>query len=198
MERFIKFTLLFFLLHFAAANTWCQANKKTVLLAPNKQPVKLDSAVVYTPSFLFSSKSTFPDTISIAPSAYFFDPTTNFFTWIIVPPDTLYLRFQVFTFVQQSSYRRYTLQTTNTGNDLETERAKFQLDKSNNSDFFGGNSMHKSGSLARGIGFGNNQSLGLNSALNLQLNGQVTPNLQLTAALSDANIPFQASGTTNQ
>ena len=198
MERFIKFTLLFFLLHFAAANTWCQANTKIVLLAPNKQPVKLDSAVVYTPSFLFSSKSTFPDTISIAPSAYFFDPTTNFFTWIIVPPDTLYLRFQVFTFVQQSSYSRYTLQTTINGNDLETERAKFQLDKSNNSDFFGGNSMHKSGSLARGIGFGNNQSLGLNSALNLQLNGQVTPNLQLTAALSDANIPFQASGTTNQ
>ena len=199
MKRFCKFCLLVLLAcKLFAPTSYSQVHKKVLALAPTAQTIVLDSSAIYTPSFHFSRTTSFRDTLTFRKSDYLLDSTTNVFQWIKVPTDTIYLRFQVFPLALQQNFQRYVIPSVQNGNDLEKEREKFQIRASSTNELFGGSSMHKSGSLARGIGFGNNQSLGLNSASNLQLNGQITPNLMLTAALSDANIPFQASGTTNQ
>ena len=199
MKRFLKFCLLVLLsCQFFVLTGYSQWHKKVICLAPTQQAVFLDSNSIYTPSLQFSSSPYFTDTIRFRKEDYSLDSATNIFQWIATPTDTIYLRFQVFPFALQQSFQRYTLRTNTPGINLEKEREKFQIETNSTTDLFGGSALHKSGSLARGIGFGNNQSLGLNSALNLQLNGQIASNLTLTAALSDANIPFQASGTTNQ
>jgi hypothetical protein len=56
--------------------------------------------------------------------------------------------------------------------------------------------INKTGNLARGISFGNTQNVFVNSALNLQLEGKLTENIRLTAAISDQNVPFQPEGNT--
>ena len=56
--------------------------------------------------------------------------------------------------------------------------------------------ISKTGNLARGISFGNTQNVFVNSALNLQLEGKLTDNIRLTAAISDQNVPFQPEGNT--
>lgn len=60
------------------------------------------------------------------------------------------------------------------------------------------NGLNRSGALSRGITLGNNQSLVLNSGLNLQLNGKLDNDVDVTAVLTDNAVPFQPDGTTQQ
>jgi hypothetical protein len=63
---------------------------------------------------------------------------------------------------------------------------------------FQNDGLTKNGNISRGISFGNNQDVVVNSNLNLQVSGKLTPEIDMVLAATDNNIPFQADGTTAQ
>jgi hypothetical protein len=64
--------------------------------------------------------------------------------------------------------------------------------------FFEGTDLQRSGSLFRGFTIGTNRDISLNSGFNLQLNGKLTNDIDVTAALTDENTPIQPEGNTQK
>jgi len=70
--------------------------------------------------------------------------------------------------------------------------------KLQNDIFFKKKGLDYSGVYSRGINVGNNQNLSLNSNFNIQMNGVIGDDIQVSAVLNDNNIPIQPDGNTQR
>lgn len=117
------------------------------------------------------------------------------------PPDSMVVRYQTLPYnLEQKLFHK---NPSIVYQDLSAFNKPFTIfyntkDDKTNDFLFQNDGLNKNGSISRGINFGNNQDVSVNSNLNLQVNGKLSPEIDMVLAATDNNIPFQADGTTAQ
>ena len=158
----------------------------------SKKSFQIDTLTIYPNSFVVLAGK---DTLS--KNEYDFNYSTNSFKLNKNRTDTLTFSYQVLPFEFNKTIKKR--DTTIIYQENKGDRDKFKIENTYTvNDIFGGSDLTKNGSISRGVSFGNNQDLGVNSSLNLELTGNIAPNLKVIASVSDANLPIQPDGNTNK
>ncbi len=164
-------------------------NKK---IKATKEVVKIDTLTIYPNSFVVKCNGN-----QLTRDQYNLDCTNGTFQLLSTADSfDLELSYRVLPYNLGKEYKQR--DTNLIYKEYKGTRDKFLIHQEQvNDEVFGGTGIKKNGSISRGLTFGNNQNVALNSSLNLELSGEISSNLKLKASITDNNIPIQPEGNTS-
>lgn len=170
-----------------------QSNLRSKIIHLNRDTIQLDSLLILPETVKVSHGKQLLDKswYELILSKGLFVPSDKLKTY----NDSISIEYRIFDYnISKASYQRDLSQIS-----LSTKRGvnKFAIrtPRKSNSAFSGGQ-LEKQGNYTRGISYGNNQDVVVNSNLNLQLSGKLSEDINILAAISDNNIPIQPDGNT--
>ena len=163
---------------------------KSVLITSDT--LLLDTLSIVPGSVIVSQKN-----LSLSDSVYFLLPIKSLLIWQAPIEGEVQISYRVFPISFDKPYSH------------KDTSAIYKLDAKNPDpfrfstiekqvDIFSMGGLNKFGSISRGVMFGNNQDLSINSNLNLQLSGKISDNISILASVTDNNLPIQPEGNTQQ
>lgn len=182
-------------LFFASLSGWAQVfnpnQKKAFKIIPDT--LVLDSLSIVPGSIQFKI---YPDNDSLQPVA---DYKQHSLIFKSKKPDSLIVSYKRFPFNFEKKF--FHKDQNDLYTDLSRPNNPYTISYTNSARqnyLLQDDGLTKNGNVSRGITFGNNQDVVVNSNLNLQVSGKLTPEIDMVLAATDNNIPFQADGTTAQ
>jgi hypothetical protein len=152
--------------------------------------VKLDSLSIVPQTLLVSGFDT---------AYYSLDIVESVLTWKKnTATDSVYVLFRTFPFRLNAETFRYDYDSIRKSTVFTPYIVKPSNPKTIYPGVFDLGGVNYNGSFGRSLSFGNNQDAVFNSQLNLQMNGYIGDSIEVSAAITDNNLPIQPDGTTQQ
>ena len=189
LKRLYILLLFIFAVHFihAQINPPSLSNLRKITISTKDKTVKLDSL------------SLVPGSVTIdGVSAYYYkvDEVNGTITWLDKPnKENVTVTYRVFPYKLNAVVRHFSYDSIR-NNFLSNNPFTLRVGTKQTSPLTDFGNIKSEGSFGRGISFGNSQDAVVSSSLNLQLNGFIGDSLELTAAITDNNIPVQPDGNT--
>ena len=194
----MKKHLLFHLLFFLSLQTFSQeelSRLRIKVFPVQEDTIRLDSLSVVEESVIVSA---FSSGLAISKDLFEVDPVHSDLIWKNKPAtDSIKVVYRTFPFKLARVVFHKDVSQLEPTEEYEVNPFSYTPEKQSATliDF---GSLDYNGSFARGLSFGNNQDVVLNSSFNLQLAGNITEDIEVVAALTDNNIPIQPDGSTQQ
>lgn len=160
--------------------------------------IKADTTTLDSLSIVPGSVTVLANGKAADSNAYHVDYPAALLVWKTDKPDSVFIVYRVFPLSFTQVYLHKDKAKADPEQIGDTNPFRFSAGSNTIDDIFGSDQLNKSGSISRGIAFGNNQDLSVNSTLNLELSGRLTDNIQVLASVTDDNIPIQPDGNTQQ
>ncbi|MBU6158511.1 MAG: hypothetical protein KGP35_05710 [Bacteroidetes bacterium] len=164
------------------------SNLRYKKISVSKVPVKIDSFSIIPGSIVIPG---------VPADWYRLDWVNGKLNWLTLPSfDSMSITYRVFPYSFNAPFRRMDYEAVKYN--FMTRPIEMESDQSDSRALFDFGKIKYNGSFGRGISFGNNQDAVVNGLLNLQINGMLGDSMELSAALTDNNLPIQAEGNTQQ
>ncbi|MFZ5554716.1 MAG: hypothetical protein ACOZCO_16495 [Bacteroidota bacterium] len=177
---------------FAAAVALGQGNLHRQKFLISNDTLRLDTLSLVPESTLIFLNGT-----SLPESEFTVNEALSLVIFKTMPGDTVTVYWRTFPADFSKEYAHKSKKVLQPDNKGVINPFSFSISDKNNDPFLT-EGLNKSGSVSRGVSFGNNQNLAVNSSLNLQLSGKISDKLQVQASVTDDNIPIQPDGNTQQ
>jgi hypothetical protein len=189
------FILVFVLVPFCIVNAQDFNNLRTHIISNKFDTIKIDTLSIIPNSVVIrDSLGDKTDT-----NFYRIDYAKALLVWNLPRLDQIKFKisYRVFPYYFAETFKHKDIKNIKINESGIYEPFIFQSD-TKTSDIFKTKGLNKNGSISRGISFGNNQDVVLNSNLNIQLSGKLSEDIDILAAITDNNIPIQPQGNTQQ
>lgn len=191
----LRIHLLFILLFLLGFKTHAQnlSNLRSKVINLKQDTIQLDSMMILpeTIQLYYQNKLIESKEYTLSVGHGYFIPSPQLKNTF----DSLTINYRIFDYnVTKESYNRDISQINLSVN--EPTKTFIINPSSKRSNLFSNDLLEKQGTYTRGLSYGNNQDVVVNSNLNLQLSGKLTNEVNILAAISDNNIPIQPDGNT--
>jgi hypothetical protein len=195
------YLFIVFLVFFSFLGIGQQSLNRSKNLVLTNDTLVLDTLSLVTPSIKLYSKGVLIDTAlyKIIPENKSLVFNRKLIKARHLPIDTIQATYQVFPIDFHKEL--YHKDIKELQRDISIPQRPFTIKYNNNTEaqnFFASDGLTKNGSISRGISFGNNQDMVVNSNLNLQISGKLTKDIEISMAATDNSIPVQPEGNSQQ